>query len=110
MKHKHISDEFSVAGQVNTDDIALLDAMGFRSLVCNRPDGEALDQPLFETIRNVAKRSNIETAYLPVKAGVPTDDDVEQLRDLVERLPKPVLVYCGTGARSEALLSRIIKT
>lgn len=107
MKQKHLSDDFSVSGQVTTDDVALIDALGFRSLICNRPDGEALDQPLFEAIRDVAKRAHIETAYLPVKSGTPTDEEVTRMRDLIDRMPKPVLAYCRTGARSEALLKRI---
>jgi uncharacterized protein (TIGR01244 family) len=96
-----------VSGQVTTDDVALIDAMGFRSLICNRPDGEALDQPLFEAIRTVAKRAHIETAYLPVKTETPTDAEVDRMRELFNRLPKPVLAYCRTGARSAALLGRI---
>lgn len=108
MKHKHINDDLSVSGQVTTDDIALLHAMGFRSLICNRPDGEALDQPLFEAIREVARRLNLETAYLPVKSEKPTEEEVDKLRETLSRLPKPALAYCRTGARSEALLEQII--
>lgn len=108
MKHKHISDDISVSGQVTTDDVALLHAMGFRSLICNRPDGEVLDQPLFEAIRDLAKRSDMETAYVPVKSETPTEEEVEKLRETLSRLPKPVLAYCRTGGRSEALLGRLI--
>ncbi len=108
MKHKHINDDFSISGQVKTDDVALLHAMGFRSLICNRPDGEALDQPLFEAIREVAKRSDIDTAYVPVKSETPTEEEVDKLRECLSRLPKPVLAYCRTGARSEALMGRLI--
>lgn len=45
--------------------------MGFKSIVCNRPDGEGEDQPLFETIETVAARAGLRSAYLPIDAAGP---------------------------------------
>ena len=41
MDVKHITDEFAVSGQISTKDLPVLAAMGFKSVICNRPDGEA---------------------------------------------------------------------
>ena len=107
MNHKHLSDDISVCGQLSTDDIALVHALGFKSIICNRPDGEAPDQVLFEVIRTVAGRSDIQTAYVPVKASTPTPDELARMDDAVSRLPRPVLAYCS-GGRSEAVLGDIL--
>lgn len=42
---KPISDTLSLSEQIQLADIALLKEQGFRSIICNRPDGEGADQP-----------------------------------------------------------------
>jgi sulfide:quinone oxidoreductase len=39
-----INDEFSVSAQINLEDLQPLAERGVKSLICNRPDGEAADQ------------------------------------------------------------------
>lgn len=102
MDIRKVDDTFSVSGQIGTDDIPLIAAMGFKSIVCNRPDGEAEDQPLFEEIEAVAVRADLRTAFLPVAATGPTPADAAAFQELMEDLPKPVLAYCRTGNRSLA--------
>ena len=97
-----VSDTFSVSDQIGTDDIPLIAAMGFKSIVCNRPDGEGEDQPLFETIETVAARAGLRAAYLPVAATGPVAQDSLAFEKLFENLPKPVLAYSRTGNRSRA--------
>ena len=45
MEIKTITDELSVTAQVRPEDLEMLAEKGFRTLICNRPDGEAPDQP-----------------------------------------------------------------
>ncbi|MEZ5845853.1 MAG: sulfur transferase domain-containing protein [Geminicoccaceae bacterium] len=47
MQIHEIDDQLSVAAQISTEDVPPLAEQGFRSLICNRPDGEAGDQPNF---------------------------------------------------------------
>lgn len=102
MDIRKVSDTFSVSAQIGTDDIPLIAAMGFKSIVCNRPDGEGEDQPLFGSIESVAARAGLRTAYLPVAPTGPVPADIEAFQELFDRLPKPVLAYCRTGNRSLA--------
>ena len=44
MDIKTVNEEFSVSAQIDLDDLKLLSERGVRSLICNRPDGEAADQ------------------------------------------------------------------
>ena len=49
--HRHgirkITERVSVAPQLSLSDVAALAAAGYRTIICNRPDGGAPDQPSF---------------------------------------------------------------
>jgi sulfide:quinone oxidoreductase len=103
MQIQTLTPEISVSPQTAPADMDAIRAAGFRSLICNRPDGEGNDQPLFTEIRQAADDAGIEACYLPVDSGKVGDDQARQFVDLFARLPKPVLAYCRTGMRSTTL-------
>ncbi|WP_417829168.1 TIGR01244 family sulfur transferase [Thalassospira sp.] len=105
METKKISDGFSVSPQIVADDVAEIAKLGFRSIVCNRPDGEGADQPTFEEISNAAKEAGLEVRYQPIVSGKVSDDDARDFGRLFDELPKPVFAYCRTGTRSTTLWS-----
>ena len=105
MDIKQLHDNISVSAQIHVGDVAELARLGFRSIVCNRPDGEAGDQPLFEEIRAAAEEQGVRAAYLPVESGAVRDADVAQFDAALADLPGPVLAFCRTGTRSVALWS-----
>lgn len=105
MQAKAISNSLSVSEQVRSADIAAIAAAGFRSIICNRPDGEGADQPSFAEIAAAAKERGIEAAYLPVVSGKVSDEDAQAFGRLIETLPKPVFAFCRTGTRSATLWS-----
>jgi len=102
---KSINEQISVAPQIRTEDLAEIAQSGFRSVICNRPDGEAADQPTFEEIEAAAKKLGLETRYQPIVAGKVSDEDAVMFGELMNALPKPVLAYCRTGTRSATLWS-----
>lgn len=106
MDTKPISEALSVAGQIAADDLAAIRDAGFRAIVCNRPDGEAADQPPFADIAAAARAAGLEARYLPVVTGQLTDEDAAAFRRLMDELPKPVLAYCRSGTRSGQLWAR----
>ncbi|KJE35133.1 NAD(FAD)-dependent dehydrogenase [Thalassospira sp. HJ] len=105
METKTISNGFSVSPQIVADDVKEIAKLGFRSIVCNRPDGEGADQPTFEEISNAAKEAGLEIRYQPIVSGKVSDDDARDFGRLFEELPKPVFAYCRTGTRSTTLWS-----
>ncbi|SEP96928.1 bifunctional protein tyrosine phosphatase family protein/NAD(P)/FAD-dependent oxidoreductase [Thalassovita taeanensis] len=105
MDPKKISDEISVAPQILPDDVGALAQMGFRSILCNRPDGEAADQPTFEEIDAAARAAGLTAQYLPIVAGKVSDQDAADFGKAMVSLPGPVLAYCRTGTRSATLWS-----
>ncbi|MGD8768138.1 MAG: TIGR01244 family sulfur transferase [Methyloceanibacter sp.] len=100
-----MSDALSVGRQISPADVAELKAQGFRSIICNRPDGEGADQPTFEEIHETAEVAGLAARYLPVKSGLVQDDDAVAFGAALRELPGPVFAYCRTGTRSVTLWS-----
>ncbi len=103
MNAKGINASLSVAGQVRPDELAEIAAAGFRAIICNRPDGEGADQPLFAEIADEARRHGLDAVYLPIVSGKVGQEDAEAFGQLMDRLPRPVLAFCRTGTRSTTL-------
>ena len=97
---------FSVAGQITPDDLPALAAKGYRSLICNRPDGEAFGQPGFAEVEAAARAVGIEARYVPV-SGLPGGADVHAFGAALKAMPGPVLAYCRSGGRSSALFNAL---
>ncbi len=105
MTTQALSNDISVAGQITAADIPSIAAQGFRSIVCNRPDGEGWGQPAFAAIAAAAKAAGLETRHIPVVPGGFTEADVAAMRAALKELPKPMLAFCRTGTRSANLIS-----
>ncbi len=105
MDLKPVSDTLSLSEQLQLSDIATLVERGYRSIICNRPDGEGADQPTFDEIKAVAEPLGIEIRYQPVVPGKINDEDVAVFSQTMRELPKPTLAYCRTGTRSATLWS-----
>ncbi|WP_099827115.1 bifunctional protein tyrosine phosphatase family protein/NAD(P)/FAD-dependent oxidoreductase [Oceaniglobus indicus] len=105
MDAKKISTRLSVSPQITPDDVAELKARGFRSIICNRPDGEGADQPSFTEIAAVAGQHGLEARYIPIEGGMVSDADATAFGDALDEMPGPTLAYCRTGTRSATLWS-----
>ncbi|TMV91846.1 TIGR01244 family phosphatase [Thioclava sp. BHET1] len=105
MDIKRIDARLSVSPQIAPADLEAIAQAGYRSVICNRPDGEGADQPSFAEIEEAARAVGIEPAYQPITAGMVSDADSEAFSTLLMRLPGPVLAYCRTGTRSATLWS-----
>jgi sulfide:quinone oxidoreductase len=105
MDLKQITEKTAVSPQITPQDMTAIKEAGFRAIICNRPDGEGVDQPSFEEIEAAAKKVGLEAAYVPVTSGKVRDEDVESFGAALKDLPRPVLAYCRTGTRSATLWS-----
>jgi uncharacterized protein (TIGR01244 family) len=102
MDIRQIDDEYSVSGQITVDDLNEIKAMGFKSIVCHRPDQESMDQTPFADIAARAKELGLEIAHVPVGPMGVTEEAVDALDDF----PRPMLGYCRSGARSTAIYQK----
>jgi uncharacterized protein (TIGR01244 family) len=100
MDIRQINDEYSVAAQITVADVAALKDMGFRSIVCHRPDHEAAEQTEFSAVAEEAQRLGLEIRHIPVGPEGVTADKVQAMVDALDELPRPMLGYCRSGARS----------
>jgi sulfide:quinone oxidoreductase len=100
---KKLSQTLSVAPQIQPQEVARLAEAGFKSLICNRPDGEESGQPAFATIAAAADAVGMKAVHLPVVSGAITPEQVRAFADLIARLPDPIFAYCRSGARCEML-------
>jgi uncharacterized protein (TIGR01244 family) len=98
-----ITPDYSVAPQITRDDVADIAARGFRAIMCNRPDGESLDQTPEAAIRTEAERLGLAFASVPVVSGSIYAEDVEDFKAALAELPAPVLAYCRSGSRCRNL-------
>ncbi len=57
MEIHRLDAEISVAPQIAAEEVASLAAAGFKTVICNRPDGEGNDQPLFHEIEDAARKA-----------------------------------------------------
>jgi uncharacterized protein (TIGR01244 family) len=104
-----LAPDFATAGQIAPEDIAEAAAAGFRSVVNNRPDFEGGPaQPTSQTIGEAARAAGLDYAFLPVQSAYQTPEEIARMRELLERLPKPVLAFCRSGTRT-ANLFRAVK-
>ena len=97
---KRVTPEFSVSGQIAPGDIESIATQGFRSIICNRPDGEQAGQPDYSQVAEAAVAAGLESIFVPVSTRGITAADVEAFRAALAKLPAPTLAYCRSGARS----------
>lgn len=103
MEMKILSPELAVAPQIDPSNVPMIAAAGFKTIICNRPDGEGEGQTPFREIESAANSCNIVTRYLPVVSGKISDNDVREFSEATHELPGPRLAYCRTGTRSASL-------
>ena len=99
-----LTPEFATARQLMVDDVAEAAATGFRSIVNNRPDFEGgPSQPTSQAMQEAAAAAGLQYAFLPVQSGYQTPQEIARMHELLEQLPKPVLGFCRSGARTANL-------
>ncbi len=77
---------------------------GFLSVINNRPDFEGgTEQPSSTNLHQAAQAAGLSYAFVPVSPGRYTADDLTQMGHLLATLPKPILLFCRSGARSSQL-------
>jgi uncharacterized protein (TIGR01244 family) len=99
-----IAADVCVAPQLTPADMAEAARAGFRSVVNNRPDFEGgSEQPTSAQIEAAAKAAGLEYRHLPVAGGYQSPEEIAAFAALAAGLPRPMLLFCRSGARSTRL-------
>lgn len=98
-----LSPDVSVAPQIEAEDLETIKAMGFRSVINNRPDRESAQQPGNDVIADKAAALGLDYRFIPVVSGSFEDEDVAQFRKALDEMEGPVLAFCRSGTRSSVM-------
>jgi len=99
-----VADDVFVAPQLAPADLAAVARAGFRSVINNRPDFEGgADQPTSAAMADAAAAAGLEYRYLPVNGAYQSPEEIAAFAALLQALPRPVLAFCRSGARSTRL-------
>ncbi|QPC93694.1 TIGR01244 family sulfur transferase [Mesorhizobium sp. INR15] len=107
MEYREISEDYSVSGQIQPEDVAAIKAAGFKSIICNRPDDEQPGQPSADTVKAAVTAAGLAFRYIPVISGQMTAENVEEQAEALDELEGPVFAYCRSGARCTNLFAAI---
>ena len=101
MDLRQLTPNLAVAPQIALEDVPLLAASGFKTLINNRPDDEtgAVDHQL---MAQAAADAGMDYHYLPFTPGQITPDLIQGFAEALEG-KKPALAYCRSGNRSTVL-------
>lgn len=103
MKLTKLSNNLSVAPQIQIEDVAQIAQMGFGTIICNRPDHEDPDQPLFADIAAEAEALGLVAIHQPITPPTLTIQEAKKFGENVGAAQKPVFAYCRTGTRCTTL-------
>ena len=105
MDLRKITDDFSVSPQIECEDVADIAAAGFRSILCNRPDGEEFGQCAYDAVAEAAEAAGLAVRSVPIVSGMLSEADLAAFRAALDEMPKPILAYCRSGTRCTMLWS-----
>lgn len=101
-----IAADVFVAPQLSAENMAEAARAGFRSVVNNRPDCEdGQNQPTHAQIETAARAAGLEYRFLPVDGGYQSPEEIAAFAELLATLPRPLLAFCRSGARSTRLFT-----
>ncbi|MFS8182827.1 TIGR01244 family sulfur transferase [Pseudovibrio denitrificans] len=103
LRTRQLAEDYWVAGQLYPEDMEKAREQGFRSIVCNRPDDEAPNQPTYLEVSGAAEEQGLEHIYIPIGPGTDFAEAGQELIDFLAEAPRPVLAYCRSGNRSTML-------
>jgi len=95
------TDQFSTSPQLTVEQIAEAAALGFKTIINNRPDGEAgAEQPLSSDLARETAKHGISYHHIPVISGQMSPDNVVAMKQVLSQAQSPVLAFCRSGTRS----------
>ena len=105
MQARRVNADITVCDQIDVDDVSEIARLGYRSIVCNRPDAEAPGQTTYQEIAAEAQRLGLETRFQPIVSGHLSDQDGQEFKSIINELEGPALAYCAAGVRCIVLWS-----
>ena len=99
MSIRPVDSRFHVTGQIAPAQIKDIAGLGYKTVICMRPDKEGFFQPAFADLAEAARNAGIEAFYIPVKPGAMTAEQALELKKILANCEGPALAYCASGNR-----------
>lgn len=99
MDIRPLSEDYAVSPQIEAGDAPAIAAVGFDTVVCNRPDGEVPPELAAEALRPALAAAGLELVVNPVVGGALSMENVAAQKAAMARGGR-VLAYCASGNRS----------
>lgn len=103
MNYITVTPQFSVAPQIQPEDIETIKSLGYQAIINNRPDGEVPGQPTNAAIESAAIAAGLAYHHLPITSGNLPMEAIEQTKQLINEIEGPTFAFCRSGTRSITL-------
>jgi uncharacterized protein (TIGR01244 family) len=112
MQTRNLAEKLSVSSQLTPPDLTAAAHQGIRSIINNRPDAEASDQPTSAEIEAAAAALGLGYRHIPVVPGQIDDKDIANFSVALAALEAPsspsaalgpVRRACGRSPRQQRL-------
>ena len=98
-----MNDNITIYKQIYPAQCAKLAELGYRSLINIRPEAETENQPESQALQRAAIAADLDYIYLPFDCERLSLQTIESFAKHYHALPKPIMLFCGTGARAKLL-------
>lgn len=99
-KFRRVAANFFVAPQLTEADFPAVRAAGIKTVINNRPDGEAADQLTDAQARALAQANGLAYVFVPVVSSGIGPATIASFAEAIADHPGPHLAYCRSGTRS----------
>lgn len=100
MDLRPIINGYTVAPQLQPEDMQALADQGVSTVICNRPDAEIPAPLQAAAMQAAAEAAGLNFVFNPVVGGALTEANVEEQADAIAASEGPVVAYCASGNRS----------
>lgn len=100
MNLRRLAPDFYVADQITAADLPALAELGIRTLLNQRPAGEAADQPTGAELQAAAQAAGLSYREAPIATQDITEAELAAARSALEAVDGPVCAFCRSGARA----------
>lgn len=100
MDIRPLTDTYAVTPQITAQDVAEIAAAGYKTVICNRPDGEIPAEFQADQIKAAVEAAGLSFVLNPVIGGAISMDNVTAQGAAIAQSDGPILAYCASGNRS----------
>jgi uncharacterized protein (TIGR01244 family) len=100
MSFRTLTPTYTTSPQITPADVPAIAAAGYRTVICNRPDGENPPELAAARLRAAVEAAGLAFVENPVIGGALTEANVAAQRAAIDAATGPVFAYCASGNRS----------